>query len=153
MFLADPNFLQGVHSNIELSWLQSAQFYTKVDSLIFWEVQKFNCLYKNFFACTKTKFDEWKSSFGVVQNFWTGSKCISTFTFGLAQKNLGPVEGRGIRVSFEFVAFILLPMFEGHLVVVNHQLYYPSQTMMNKSYDVFAKRHQFSEHFRCHRIP
>jgi hypothetical protein len=71
--------------------------------------------------------------------FGTGTKCISTFTFGLAQKNLGPVEGRGIRVSFEFVAFILLPMFEGHLVVVNHQLYCPSQTMMNKSYEFSPK--------------
>ena len=46
-------------------------------SKFFESVQKFNCieylsmyLSKNFWACTKTKFTEWKSLLGVAQNVW-----------------------------------------------------------------------------------
>jgi hypothetical protein len=40
-------------------------------SKFFEPVQKFDCIYclfKNFCVSTKTKFAEWKSSFGVAQN-------------------------------------------------------------------------------------
>ena len=53
--------------------------------------------FADFCASTKTNFTEWKSSFGVAQNVWDWHKLYINF-FGLAQKSLGLVEGRGINL-------------------------------------------------------
>ena len=64
--------------------------------------QKFSAVPKKICAGAKTKFTEWKSSFGLAQKFFEKALNAVKFLgwlkkFGPAQNILGPVKGQGNR--------------------------------------------------------
>ena len=81
---------------------------------------------KNFCAGTKTKYAEWKSSFGVAQNVWDWHKMYINFwsgpkKFELAQNTFGPVEGRGMRQEKQDTMPLLKLLVSTCLIMSEHR--------------------------------